>query len=219
MPKRKLKVFLSHAPNDEAAARELSLQLTAEGWIDVWLAEENVAVGENPSQEIEKAVNISEIAIICVSKSSTTQQGSVQRELRLVLEMAQHIPEGIIYIVPLKFEECEPPFLLRHLRFADYFEQEREKGYQRLLISLRKRAEGLGISTAAKPAPARPGAPVEPETIPSAEPAETIGPTGGVEIGGNTNRSAIVTGHGNVINIYNNSVIHSNQPEEKSADE
>jgi hypothetical protein len=34
---RKLRVFLCHAKEDKPTVRELYRQLTAEGWMDVWL--------------------------------------------------------------------------------------------------------------------------------------------------------------------------------------
>ena len=216
MAKRKLKVFLSHAPADEAAVRQLYDQLNAEGWIDVWLAEENVLVGHDHNLEIEKAVNESELAIVCISKSSTSQQGSVQKELRLVLEMAQNMPEGVIYIVPLKLEECEPPFLLRSLRFGNYFEGEREKGYQRLLASLRARAKGLGISLT-KSASDRPKT--------SLETGERVAQqfdnsTHNVNINGNAQGNIVIMGDHNVIYPHDQSGSDDSDPRtEKPAGE
>jgi len=199
MPKRKLKVFLSHAPADEAVARQLYEQLNDQGWIDVWLAEENVLPGHDYNLAIEQAINASELAIVCISKSSTSQQGSVQKELRLVLEMAQNMPEGVIYIVPLKLEECEPPFLLRSLRFGNYFDGERERGYQRLLASLRARAEGLGISIT-NPVSAGSKTPIKTDTTAS---AQSEHPDPKLEILRDVSNSAVVLGDHNQITINN----------------
>jgi hypothetical protein len=194
MQKRKLKVFLSHSPNDEAAARELYDRLNDEGWMDVWLAEDKLLAGYDWNLETEKAVDAAELAIVCISKSSTTQQGLVQKELRLIWDAAQNMPQGTIFIIPLKLEECEPPYLLHSLRFADYFEKDREKGYQRLLVSLRMRASGLGIVTT-KPAPDRPKTPGHANAAPVTQDAQLSS----VDIGGNAQGNMVIEGSNNKV--------------------
>ncbi len=200
MSKRKLKVFLSHASNDQAAGRQLYDQLNAEGWIDVWLADEKLLPGQDWNLEIEKAVNDADVAVVCISKSSTTQQGLVQKEMRLIWDASQNMPEGTIFLIPLKLEECEAPFLLRSLRFADYFEKEREKGYQRLLAGLRLRAEGLG-NVVAKSAPAHSKAPAKSDVSAPVQP-DQIG-SGDLSVGGDANNAAIFTGHHARVTINN----------------
>ncbi len=56
MPNRKLNVFLCHAKEDKPTVRELYRQLTAEGWMDVWLDEEKLLPGQEWDIEIEKGV-------------------------------------------------------------------------------------------------------------------------------------------------------------------
>ncbi|MEP7137029.1 MAG: SUMF1/EgtB/PvdO family nonheme iron enzyme, partial [Chloroflexota bacterium] len=54
-------------------------------------------------------------------------------------------PEGTLYIMPVRLEECDPPRRLRPWQYADYFEGQRERGLQRLLVSLRRRADSLDL--------------------------------------------------------------------------
>lgn len=95
--------------------------------------------------EIEKAVEASDAIIVCLSKGSITKEGYIQRELRLVLDVALTKPEDTIFIIPLRLEECELPRRLRPWQYADYFEGKREKALERLLISLRKRFSSLEL--------------------------------------------------------------------------
>jgi len=142
---RPLRVFLCHSSNDKPAVRELYQKLRAEAWIQPWLDEEELYPGQDWNFEIEKAVEAADVIAVCLSKGSTTKEGYVQREIRIALDYADYKPEGTLYIIPVRLEECEPPRRLRVWQYADYFEGQRERGLQRLLISLKRRADGLGL--------------------------------------------------------------------------
>ncbi len=142
---RPLRVFLCHSSADKPAVRELYQKLRNEPWIQPWLDEEELYPGQDWNMEIEKAVEAADAIIVCLSKGSITKEGYVQRELRIVLDYADYKPEGTLYLMPVRLEECEPPRRLRPWQYADYFESQRDRGLERLLVSLRKRAESLGI--------------------------------------------------------------------------
>lgn len=143
---RPLRVFLCHSSNDKPTVRELYQKLRAEPWIEPWLDEEELYPGQDWNMEIEKAVEAADAIIVCLSKGSITKEGYVQRELRSVLDFADYKPEGTLYIIPVRLEECEPPRRLRAWQYADYFEGQRERAFQRLLISLKRRADALNLT-------------------------------------------------------------------------
>ena len=142
---RPLRVFLCHSSNDKPAVRELYQKLRAEPWIEPWLDEEELYPGQDWNMEIEKAVEAADAIIVCLSKGSITKEGYVQRELRIVLDFADYKPEGTLYIIPVRLEECEPPRRLRAWQYEDYFGDKRERALQRLLVSLKKRASSLDL--------------------------------------------------------------------------
>jgi formylglycine-generating enzyme required for sulfatase activity len=142
---RPLRVFLCHSSNDKPAVRELYQKLRAETWVEPWLDEEELYPGQAWNMEIEKAVEAADAIIVCLSKGSVTKEGYVQRELRSVLDFADYKPEGTLYVMPVRLEECEPPRRLRAWQYADYFEGQRERAFQRLLVSLKRRADALGL--------------------------------------------------------------------------
>jgi ribosomal protein L7/L12 len=143
---RILKVFLCHASQDKPAVRDLYRRLQAEGWIDPWLDEEKLLPGQDWNYEIEKALDTSDAVIVTLTKGSVSKEGYVQRELRFVLDIALEKPEGTVFILPVRLEECEPPRRLRSYHYADYFPIERrDMVYQRLRASLEQRATALGI--------------------------------------------------------------------------
>ena len=141
---RKLRVFLCHASQDKPVVRELYRRLTAEDWIDPWLDEEKLLPGQDWNLEIEKAVEASDAVIVSVSDRSVTKEGYLQKELRKVLDIALEKPDGTIFIIPLRLEECELPRRLRSLQYVDYFPAgQQERAYPRLLQSLKIRLSQL----------------------------------------------------------------------------
>src|SRR5688572_22899480 len=139
---RKLRVFLCHSSQDKPVVRELYQRLLTEGWIDPWLDEEKLLPGQDWDLEIEKAVEAADVVIVCLSTKSVNKEGYVQRELRFALDIALEKPEGTIFIIPLKLEDCEPPRKLRTWHYLEYFPPERRSlAHQRLLASLKVRAE------------------------------------------------------------------------------
>jgi formylglycine-generating enzyme required for sulfatase activity len=145
---RPLKVFLCHAHEDKATVRDLYRQLCAEGWLDVWLDEEKLLPGQEWDIEIEKAVEAADVVLVCLSCRSVDKEGYIQKEMRFVLNIAEEKPEGTIFVIPLKLENCEVPRRLRAWHWVDYFPKDnRAWAYQRLLESLKLRAARLGIST------------------------------------------------------------------------
>lgn len=145
---RPLRVFLCHSSNDKPTVRELYQKLNAEGWIDAWLDEEKILPGQDWDYEIERALDNSDAVIVTLSTGSVSKEGYVQKELRFVLDIALEKPEGAIFILPLRLDDCERPRRLRTIQGVDYFPPERrELAYARLRRSLELRANALGIAT------------------------------------------------------------------------
>jgi TIR domain len=143
---RSLSVFLCHSSGDKPVVRDLYRKLEADA-VDAWFDEENILPGQDWDLEINKAVRESDAVIVCLSRSSVTKEGYVQREIRAVLGVADEKPEGIIFLIPLKLEECEVPEKLRRYQWAELFAQ---RGYEKLLQALRVRASQVEAVAAAQ---------------------------------------------------------------------
>jgi hypothetical protein len=142
---RPLRVFLCHSSNDKPAVRELYQKLRAEPWIQPWLDEEELYPGQDWNMEIEKAVEAADAIIVCLSKGSITKEGYVQREIRIALDYADYKPEGTLFIIPVRLEECAPPKRLARWQYADYFEGQMGRGFERLRTSLEKCANSINL--------------------------------------------------------------------------
>ena len=138
---RKLKVFLCHSRDDKSKVRGLYKDLVADGF-DAWLDEEKLMPGQDWDLEIRKAVRGSDVVVVCLSNSSITKAGYVQKELRFALDVADEQPEGSIFIIPARLEDCEAPSRLSKWHWVNLFD---EKGYQQLKNSLELRATVLGV--------------------------------------------------------------------------
>jgi formylglycine-generating enzyme required for sulfatase activity len=136
---RPLRVFLCHASGDKPKVRELYRRLLAEG-LDVWLDEAKLLPGQNWRVEIPKAVKNSDAVIVCLSKASVSKEGYVQKELKFALDIADEKPDGTIFIIPLRLDECEVPARLGDLQWVNLFGK---GGHKKLLEALHLRAGSL----------------------------------------------------------------------------
>lgn len=140
--KRRIKVFLCHSSDDKTTVRKLYQRLFSRRSVDVWLDEARLLPGENWNYEIIKAVKDSDIVIVCLSQNSISKEGYIQKEIKHALDVADEKPEGTIFIIPLKLEECQVPQRLNNWQWVNYYEN---GSFNLLIKSLRKRAEALGI--------------------------------------------------------------------------
>lgn len=131
--RRVLQVFLCHSSGDKAAVRALYQRLKREPGSHPWLDEESLLPGQDWDAEIRKAVRASDIVVVCLSRGSISKTGYVQKEIGFALDVAEEQPEGKIFLIPLRLEECIVPQRLSRWHWVDYFH---EAGYERLMRAL-----------------------------------------------------------------------------------
>jgi len=107
--------------------------------LDIWLDKEKLPPGQDWELEIQKAVRESNVVIVCLSKQFN-QAGFRQKEVRIALDTALEKPEGEIFIIPAKLEECDTPDSLRKWQWVNLFEQD---GYDKLTRALEVRKNKL----------------------------------------------------------------------------
>ena len=134
-----LKVFLCHAHADHDRVYTLYLDLKKDG-VDAWLDKENLLPGSTWELEIYKAVRESDVVVVCLSKQFN-QAGYRQKEVQLALDTAMEKPEGEIFIIPARLEECENLARLRKWHWVDLF---RDDGYKKLMRALHVREGEIG---------------------------------------------------------------------------
>jgi len=142
------KVFVSYAREDGEQAKALYAQLRSVGF-SPRIDREDIPAGKEWAPEIEAAMHAADFVIVCLSNNSVSKRGFVQRELRAALDLYEEIPEGRVFLLPVRLEDCAVPSQLSKFQYTDLFE---DQGLDRLARSILqewavrlKANEGRGI--------------------------------------------------------------------------
>ena len=143
----KLIPFISYSKIDTTHVREFAAKLKSEGWIDPWFDEEDILPGQVWQDRVTNGVSNSHAVIILLSKAAVASEGYFHKEVKLALETAAEKPEGTIFIIPIRLDECAVPMMLQKYQYVDYFgsDWQKERTYTNLITSLKMRAEHLGF--------------------------------------------------------------------------
>src|SRR5258708_8661048 len=116
---RQLSVFLSYSSGDLERTRGLHQSLGAEGFIHSWIDKEAILPGQDWHEEIIRALRSTDVVLVCLSMRAISKEGFVQKEIRYALDAADEKPECTIFLIPLKFDECDVPTRLRQCHCAE----------------------------------------------------------------------------------------------------
>ncbi|MBI5295358.1 MAG: toll/interleukin-1 receptor domain-containing protein [Chloroflexi bacterium] len=149
MGKRRLKVFISYAHIDQVRAYDLYKRLSRDG-INAWIDTVDLLPGQERELKVEKAIRDADIVLACHSKHFT-KAGFQQKEMKIAHDVSAEKPKGEIFIIPVRFEECDLLDDLKHLHYVDLFLgplviDYTYTSYESLLASLRIRARDVGAS-------------------------------------------------------------------------
>ncbi|HTU45154.1 MAG TPA: toll/interleukin-1 receptor domain-containing protein [Bryobacteraceae bacterium] len=133
-------VFLCHSKGDKEIVKRIHSHLIDNGF-RTWLDEADLLPGQEWDTEIKKAVRESDVVLVCLSKSSITKEGYVQKEVKFALDVADEKPEGMIYIIPARLEDCELPPRLSKWQAVDLH---KPGGFDRLELAIRVKMEAKG---------------------------------------------------------------------------
>jgi formylglycine-generating enzyme required for sulfatase activity len=134
----KIKVFLCYAKEDEKQAREIYKYLTSRGNFDVWFDKAKLVGGQDWKYEIGKAERESDAILICLSNTAVAKEGFVQAEVADALEIAKEKPIDVIFVLPVRLDDCKVPEGLRNKQWIDWFAV---GGPENLAKALKRRAE------------------------------------------------------------------------------
>jgi hypothetical protein len=188
-----LKVFLCHSSGDKTEVNNLYNLLVQRG-ADSWLDSEKLLPGQDWNLEINKALDASDVILLCLSRKSVDKEGYVQKEIRIALDRALEMPEGRIFLIPARLEECELPYKIRNYQWVDLFAAD---GMEKLMKSLNLRASQVK----AQPVSLDGSSPVIKKTEPKKQtrPRQASSNTT-INIHGGVTGSNIVIGNNNDVN-------------------
>jgi DNA segregation ATPase FtsK/SpoIIIE-like protein len=102
--------------------------------------------GQDWDLEIEKALETADAVIVFLSDNSVTKDGYIQKEIRKIIDVAEEKPDGTIFIIPVRLNDCPLPRRFKTWQYEDYFPQDKVlDAYKRIRKSLSLRAKSLGI--------------------------------------------------------------------------
>lgn len=127
-------VFLCYAGPDRAMVDGLYERLSRDGF-SPWMDKRSLLPGQEWQLEIKRAIERSDYFVACISRRFQ-EKTYANKEIKHALDVLDMMPEGAIYFVPVRLEECAVQDRLVSRQWVDLFVS---GGYERLLHALRFR--------------------------------------------------------------------------------
>ena len=120
------KTFFSYSRDDSDFVKKLADDLRANG-VDIWLDQDDIPVGKNWDEEIQKALVGAQNQLIVLTPSAVSSP-NVMNEIMVAVTKKKNI-------IPIKLKECETPLQIARLQWID-FTTDYNKGFNHLLKAL-----------------------------------------------------------------------------------
>src|SRR6266545_1889214 len=134
------RVFISYAREDRKAASKVYRDLVKRN-VQPWMDLENLLPGQDWQEEIRKAITGSDFFLALLSHHSVSKRGYIQKELRHALDVLDEFPEGHVYLIPARLNECTPAYRrMEKIHWVDLFPFY-ARGIRRILDVLKVDAE------------------------------------------------------------------------------
>ena len=126
------KIFISYSRRDREKANLLYnglLSLGLKPWMDIY----NLLPGQNWKYEIDVAMKESEFVLLCLSKNSLNNRGYIHREMRDTLDEVYNLPQGSVYMIPVRLDDCEIPHNLSEWHWVD---MDTKDGFEKIISAI-----------------------------------------------------------------------------------
>jgi hypothetical protein len=115
---RPRKVFISYAREDVIIARTVYQQLRRRGHMP-WMDQYSLLKGADWQFAIKSAIRTSEFFAAIISRESVQKTGFVQIEVHDAAQEQLKRPEGSIYFIPIKIDDCPLPTFASRFNYLD----------------------------------------------------------------------------------------------------
>lgn len=134
------KVFIAYADENFLVAERIYSSLESQDF-DPWLDKKKLMPGQNWPRSIERAIDVSDFFIACLSGRGVGKRGFFQSELRYALDCASRLPLEEIFLIPVRLDDCPiPERISREIQYVDLFPNF-EEGLDRILKVMREAAK------------------------------------------------------------------------------
>jgi hypothetical protein len=113
------RVFICHATEDKSFARRIASYLR-EGGAEVWLDEWEIKIGDSIVERIDAGLRGATHVLLILSTASVTKPW-VKRELSSAL--MRQLADSSVRLLPVLISDCEIPYILSDLKYADCRDQ------------------------------------------------------------------------------------------------
>jgi TIR domain/NB-ARC domain len=131
-PQKKPLIFICYAKEDLDDVKSLYEELK-QSEFNPWMDIVDILPGQKWDFEIRHALKDSDFALICLSQFSVRKEGYLNKEIKWALNRFEEMPEGKIFLIPVRLENCEIPDRLSKIQAVDYFASD---GFDRLVKAL-----------------------------------------------------------------------------------
>jgi hypothetical protein len=111
-------IFLSYAREDHERAEKIYSMINK---LDrpVFYDKESLFPGMDWREKIEKTLETCKLVLILCSRHTEEKEGYFQKEIRYALERSEMMPEGRIFIMPIRFDEATIPRKMARYQWLD----------------------------------------------------------------------------------------------------
>lgn len=128
-------IFVNYAREDERVANTVANSIKRVGYA-TWLDKESLFAGQTWKLSINEAIDQSDLFVALLSRNSVSKTGYVNAELRRALDRMILMPEGEVFVIPVRLDDCSMPFtVMREMQYVDLFPT-RKEGINRLLRAI-----------------------------------------------------------------------------------
>ena len=114
------KIFISYMHADVNLVRPVYFFLKALA-LEPWIDEVDLPPGVDFRQTIEICIRESDYFLACFSTNSVDHRGVVQKELKIALDVLEDFPEGQIFVIPARLDDCKVPYSFSSKKWIDLF--------------------------------------------------------------------------------------------------
>ena len=115
----KFNVFISYSRDDFDVAEDIFSFLIGAGF-NLWMDKFSLVPGNDWKLEIHNNIRSSDFFIACLSKNSVSKRGYIQKELKEAISVLDEMPEGEIFIIPIRIDDCLVPQSLADWQWLDW---------------------------------------------------------------------------------------------------
>ena len=140
------RVFVAYVEEDLDSAQRIYNALKDAGF-DTWMDRQNLLPGQNWPRAIERAIEISDFFVACLSPQSVCKRGTFQHEMRWAMDAARRLPLDDVFFVPVRLTPCAVPRRIQQQwQYVDLFPR-LDRGLSKLIAVMKKEWERRRHST------------------------------------------------------------------------